>query len=66
MSAATKRAGRPSMHGWEGLHVGMIPCYRDKDRHAKWRWGRKKGLRRARRRIGRDLVRQELSPRNEG
>jgi hypothetical protein len=44
-----------SMSLWRGLHAGMIPCYRDKARHAMWRWGRKKGLRRARRRLDRDL-----------
>jgi len=48
------------MKSWKGLHVGMIPCYRDKDRHAKWRWGRKKGLRRARRRYDKALVRDEV------
>jgi hypothetical protein len=41
---------------WKGLHVGMIPCYRSKSRHAMWKWGKKKGLRRARRRHDKDLV----------
>jgi hypothetical protein len=61
MSTVTKQAERPSMHGWAGLHVGMVSCHRDKKRHAQWRWGRKKGLRRARRRVGRDLIRHELA-----
>ncbi len=49
------------MHGWEGLHVGMVSCHRDKKRHAQWRWGRKKGLRRARRRVGQEIIRRELT-----
>jgi len=55
-AASVIRAQRPSMHGWDGLHAGMVPCYRDKKRHASWRWGRKKGLRRARRRLDREIV----------
>jgi hypothetical protein len=47
------------MNSWKGLHVGMIPCHRDKKRHARWRWGAKKGLRRARRRLGAEIIRQE-------
>lgn len=61
VSATTLKAERPSMHGWEGLHPGMVPCYRDKARHASWRWGKKKGLRRARRRVGQALIRRELA-----
>jgi len=53
-------ANDSSMDGWRGLHRGMIPCYRTKKRHAQWRWGRKKGLRRARRRLERKLIQDEL------
>jgi hypothetical protein len=61
-SASVKKAVHTmSMHGWDGLNVGMVSCYRDKDRHAKWRWVRKKGLRRARRRVGKELIRHELT-----
>lgn len=66
MSTITKKAERPSMRGWEGLHVGMVSCHRDKARHAQWRWGKKKGLRRARRRVGQALVRSELAAIEKG
>jgi hypothetical protein len=46
------------MRSWRGLHVGQIQCYREKERHAVWRWGKKKGLRRARRRLSAELVRE--------
>ncbi len=54
--ASVRRALLEGMGGWDGLHVGNVACYRDKKSHAKWRWGRKKGLRRARRRLDKDLV----------
>lgn len=62
MSAMMDRAAMPGMGTWRayGLHAGMVPCYRSKERHAKWRWGKKKGLRRARRRLERIVVAQEL------
>ncbi len=47
-----------AMDGWRNLHPGYVPLYRDKKRHANWRWGNKKGLRRARRRLGRALVQE--------
>lgn len=37
-----------------------VAGYRDKDRIHKYRWGRKKGARRARRRTGREIVREAL------
>ncbi len=48
------------MEGWKGLHVGDVPCYRDKKRHKKYRYGAKKGLRRARRRLDKKVVKEEL------
>lgn len=60
--ASDRRAQRDGMGGWEGLHPGYVACYRDKKRHAMWRWGRKKGLRRARRRLSKEIVRSEIEP----
>jgi hypothetical protein len=64
MSAATSlaRARSPGMNAWRayGLHAGMVQCYRNKERHAKWKWGQKKGLRRARRRLSKLIINQEL------
>jgi len=48
------------MEGWKGLRVGHIPCYRSKSRHADWRWGKKKGLRRARRRLEHQIIQDAL------
>jgi len=56
---------KPGMGSWRGLHAGNVPCYRTKDLHAKWRWGRKRGLRRARRRFDRELVMEETSQQEE-
>ncbi len=55
-----KQAENPGMEGWKGLHVGDVPCYRDKKRHKKYRYGAKKGLRRARRRLDKKVVKEEL------
>ena len=49
------------MQSWKGLHPGMVACHRDKAAHAKWRWGQKKGLRRARRRFDRAVITREIS-----
>jgi hypothetical protein len=46
-----------------GSLSGSMPCiYGDRYRRGKWRWGVKKGLRRARRRLGRDIIRHEVHP----
>lgn len=63
MSAARQKEWAQLNGGMEGLrgyHAGSIPCYRDKKSHAKWRWGQKKGLRRARRRVDREVIEQEM------
>jgi hypothetical protein len=49
-----------SMKGWEGMHVGSISCYRTKKRHKKYRYGAKKGLRRARRRVSKKIIQKEM------
>jgi hypothetical protein len=48
------------MDGWKSLHPGMVPCHRSKKSHGQWRWGQKKGLRRARRRYGKNVIAREL------
>jgi hypothetical protein len=53
-------ASQDGMNSWRGLHPGMVACYRDKASHAKWRWGRKLGARRARRRLGKEIIAEAL------
>jgi hypothetical protein len=48
-----------SMEGMKGMHVGTIPLYRTKKRHKKYRFGAKKGLRRARRRVDKETIKKE-------
>lgn len=50
-----------SMVNWKGMHVGYIPCYRDKHRHAQYRFGAKKGLRRARRRLDEGIIEAQIN-----
>jgi len=44
------------MNSWRGLHPGSVPCHREKNEHAQWRWGKKKAARRARRRAEPALI----------
>jgi len=70
---AKARAIGGGMAGWRGFHprhyrswtgkaraqAGRIGV--EKKKHAQCRWGNKKGLRRARRRLSKALIRGELS-----
>lgn len=53
-------AARRGMRGMRGLHPGMVSCHRGKADHRKWRWGMKKGTRRARRQSEKDLTVEQL------
>jgi len=49
------------MKGWRGLHPARYLALNgrrgvEKKKHAQWRWGKKKALRRARRRFSKALV----------
>ena len=50
-----QREGTTGSMGGAMPHAGQVPCHRSKEDHAKWRWGKKKGMRRARRRMERSL-----------
>lgn len=56
-----KAATLDSMENWKGLHVSHIPCYRTKGRHAQYRYGAKKGLRRARRRLDERIIEAQIN-----
>lgn len=56
-----KKATLSGMENWKGMHVGHVSCHRDKKRHAQYRWGMKKGLRRARRRLDEGIIEAQIN-----
>lgn len=40
--------------------LGQVPCYREKNEHRKFIYGIKLGLRRARRRLDKQVIQREL------
>lgn len=48
------------MDSFKTLHPGDVPGYRGKNEHKQWRFGVKKGVRRMRRRVGKEIISKEL------
>jgi len=55
----TDAEANTGMNSWKNFHPGDMACYRDKKSHAKWRWGKKKGTRRARRRLDKKVIEED-------